>query len=145
VLVVPRLDRCRRTVVVTESGSGTAAGIFIERFPGLGDRQRISSEGGGLNAVWSPNSPELFYRRLSDGAMMTVSIRTTPVLSIGTPVVLFKNERYSRIIPSRGWDVAPDGRFLMLKEKTSPAMSDTRSVILVQNWTEELRETVPTR
>jgi hypothetical protein len=39
--------------------------------------------------------------------------------------------------------VAPDGRFLMLKERSSPSSVESQ-IILVQNWVEELRRAVPT-
>ncbi len=45
----------------------------------------------------------------------------------------------------RSYDVAPDGqRFLMIKEGTPAESGTPPSLILVQNWFEELRRLVPT-
>jgi hypothetical protein len=47
----------------------------------------------------------------------------------------------------RTYDVSPDGqRFLMIKASgESNDMSAPMSIIVVQNWTEELKRLVPTR
>jgi hypothetical protein len=45
---------------------------------------------------------------------------------------------------SRTYDVASDGRFLMIKEGPRNAGSSP-SLILVQNWFEELKRLAPTR
>ncbi len=42
----------------------------------------------------------------------------------------------------RHYDIAPDGRFLMLKEDPLFSVPD---ITFVQNWTQELLERVPTR
>jgi Tol biopolymer transport system component len=72
------------------------------------------------------------------GQMMAVSIDTSgPEPKIGTPRVLFSD-------PYQGaGDVAPDGRFLLLKPTRydSPA----RTVELVLNWFEDLQAKVPLR
>ena len=129
--------------LVTESADGGVESIYIERFPDLSGRQRVSTEGGSRNAVWSPDGRELYYRRVSDGAMMAVSIQTKPALSIGAPTVLFQNRAYVGMTYSRGWDVAPDGRFLLPKIGQSPEIGAERQVILVQNWFQELTRSVP--
>jgi hypothetical protein len=43
----------------------------------------------------------------------------------------------------RGWDLVPDGRFLMAKGDESNSMPVTK-LIYVQNWVEELKRLVPT-
>jgi WD40 repeat protein len=130
--------------LVTESSdSGEVPSIYIERFPELRDRQRISTEGGGRTTAWSPDGRELYYRRLSDQAMMAVSIQTKPALAIGIPRVLFENRGYNAGGDSRPWDVGPDGRFLMLKESPSESIGGSQQIILVQNWFQELTRSVP--
>ena len=69
------------------------------------------------------------------------STGTSPVLEVKAPEVLFRLSDY--VLPgTRGikYEVAPDGRFLMLKD--SGGRSQDR-VVLVQNWTEELKRLVP--
>jgi hypothetical protein len=42
------------------------------------------------------------------------------------------------------FDVAPDGRFLMVKDGSGDAGTRTpNTLIVVQNWTEELKRLVP--
>jgi WD40-like Beta Propeller Repeat len=110
--------------------------VYIDRFPDLRDPKPISTKGGGGNPVWSADGREVFYRRL-DGAMMSVSIDTTPMLRIGSPVRLFEWPE-SVGGGGRGWDVAPDGRFLMVKENPSTKTASD-SIVVVQNWFEELK------
>ena len=69
------------------------AEVYVERFPTRGSRQSISADGGD-DPMWSPAGRELFYRRLSDGAMMAVPIATTPTFSAGTPKALFKGRYF---------------------------------------------------
>jgi hypothetical protein len=42
----------------------------------------------------------------------------------------------------RSWDLAPDGRFLMIKLPSAETSSD---IVVVQNWFEELRRLAPPR
>ena len=119
----------------------------MERFPGLGDRQRVSDDDGGWAPVWAPNGREIFYRRISDGAMMAARVQTTPALTIETPIRLFDNRQYQPRVPPRAgeaagrrFDVAPDGRFLMIKES---AQTEGAGIMLVQNWATELRRLAP--
>jgi Tol biopolymer transport system component len=134
--------------IAYQSDSSGAYAVYIERYPELGNRQVVSTEPGGWAPLWSHDGRELYYRRLGDGAMMAVSIETSPSLSIGTPEVLFENQGYAPLTTprpnsgaSRPWDVAPDGRFLMIK-----AFSDAgpREIIIVENWLEEVKRLAPT-
>jgi hypothetical protein len=82
----------------------------------------------------------LFYVR-RDGAMMSVTIKS--LLEHDDPVMLFPNNQYLlRWGAARSWDIAPDGkRFLMLKDPRTTRNADT--IVVVQNWFEELRRTAP--
>ena len=46
--------------------------------------------------------------------------------------------------PVEIWDVARDGRFLMIKQGQAVAPGREGNTVLVQNWLEELRRLVPT-
>jgi Tol biopolymer transport system component len=123
--------------------------VYVERFPELGGRELVSDEQGGWAPLWSRKGDELFYRRLGDGAMMTVPMRTSPKLVIGTPKVLFESRGYLPLATpqagqpaERKYDVGPDGRFLMLKDSSTRGGA-TASLILIQNWSAELERLVP--
>ncbi|MGH9256885.1 MAG: hypothetical protein ACRD3C_20170, partial [Vicinamibacterales bacterium] len=93
------------------------------------------STDGGIEPAWSRDGRELFY--VSGDRMMAVDIRTTPTLAAGTPRLLFEG-RYVRS-PNNvaAYDVAADGRFLMVQ----PLHPDppTNRIQVVLNWFEELR------
>jgi serine/threonine protein kinase/Tol biopolymer transport system component len=124
-------------------------GIYIERFPELGDRRLISDQRGGWGAIWSRAGDEVFYRRLGDGAMMSVSVQTSPTLRIGAPTMLFETRGFLPVVTpeagggsARSWDLAPDGRFAMIR--LSAISSTNLDVVVVENWFEELKRLVPT-
>jgi hypothetical protein len=69
-------------------------------------------------------------------------IAQDPELRLRPPRALFEGGfvPYSSITP-RTYDVAPDGRFLMLESsEATPA-----SLVLVTNWVEELKRLVPVK
>jgi len=105
--------------------------VFVTPFPGAGTVIPISTQGGDFPR-WSRDGRELFYR--SHDSMMVVDIQTTPRFQASTPRVLFedKHERY---------DVAPDGRFVMIVSDPSDV---PERLVMVFNWFEELKRLVPT-
>ncbi len=117
--------------------------VFVRPFPSLsGDGWKIS-EAGGFSPLWGPDGRELFFRN-RDGAMMAAAYVTEPTFSHESPVQLFPGPYViegNAELPS--FDVAPDGRFLMLKDTVPDARSDPQQIILVQNWHEELKRLVP--
>jgi serine/threonine protein kinase len=122
----------------TETGEKA---IFVRRFPDvLTARWRISA--GGVSPVWARDGRRLFYR--SGQAIMAVTVRGATPDEWGAPELLFEGS-YFFIEGPEMFDVAPDGRFLMLKVgnfDTKGATPD--SITVVQNWTEELKRLVPT-
>lgn len=64
--------------------------IYLQRFPGPGDR-RLVSTGGGTQVRWNPDGTELFYVA-PDGRLMSVRVTLTPEgkePSLEPPVALF--------------------------------------------------------
>ena len=117
--------------------------IYVQRFPDLGDRQLISSEGG-MEPVWSLDGHELFYR---DGQrVMSITVEWEPVFTPSTPEVVFEGP-YSAPIPGiRDYDVSPDGQnFLMVKPGglAGSGTGETTNLVVIQNWFEELKRLVP--
>ena len=113
--------------------------VYVRRFPDLSERHRVSTVGG-RNPVWSPDGKEIVFRRFGgDGApvMMAVAVTTDPTFTVGTPEVLFEEPYYAT--GGRNYDLAPDGRLLMLKEH--PATPDIHVVL---DWFDELQRLVPT-
>jgi serine/threonine-protein kinase len=136
----------------TESGQSD---VYVRPFPNVDDHRRLVSSGeGGYSPVWSTDGRELFYiegaghvtrpQRLPDSRMMSVAIRTQPTLAPGTPVSLFEMRDFVTPSPqSREYDVGPDGRFIMLKDVMPGGTRAGNQIVVVQNWTTELRARVP--
>lgn len=117
--------------------------IFVEQYPELGQRRQIST-GGGRLPLWSRNGRELFFS--SGDRMLVVSVQSGPTLVAERPQVLFE---FAMLAPSGGqisYDLAPDGRFLMIRSGVAEAGGGAGSnLIVVQNWFEELKRLVPAK
>jgi serine/threonine-protein kinase len=114
--------------------------IWVQGYPD-GVPVRVSSNGG-YEPLWSADGRELFYRQGS--AMMATSVETGSEFSFAAPKQLFSGE-YSQSPAGniRGYDVARDGRFLMILAQTNESrVSASESIVVVQNFTEELKQRV---
>jgi serine/threonine-protein kinase len=112
--------------------------IYVRPFPGSGARVQVS-DNGGTEPIWSRDGRTLFYRG-PVGEVVRTQVTTGAEFSIGTREVVLTGD-YLTDSSHPNWDVAPDGRFLMLKR--AGAESQT---IVVHNWGRELREkTAPRR
>ena len=76
---------------------------------------------------------------------MVVAVETEPTLSPGNPEVLFAAPyRPGGGGRNRPWDVAPDGRFLMIKAGAPGQETQIAPhIVVVENWHQELTELVP--
>ena len=61
--------------------------MYVERFSDLGDRVRISTDGG-TAPLWSYDGTELYYR--AGRAMMAVPVETGAAFTAGRPALLFE-------------------------------------------------------
>lgn len=124
----------------TESGRYE---VYVRPFrTGTEGRMQISTSGG-KQPRWAPSGREFFYFN-DEGELMVVSMQTggSP-LKVGTPSKVL-DAKYFAGEPgtnARTYDVAPDGRFLMIK---NPAESSGGGdlpdhLVVVGNWREELK------
>ena len=91
--------------------------------------------------MWSADGQELFFRA-PGFEMMVVTLDTEPTFIPGNPEVLFQAPYLSGSpVRNRPWDVANDGRFLMIKLAESQTNFGQINVVL--NWHQELLERVP--
>ena len=125
--------------------------VYVQRFPDLGERQQISTEGG-MNPIWSPDGQALYYLGTRGGGapdeMAVVTIDPGPPLSVGNPEVLFEHAPYIRSQRSgRMYDLTPDSqRFLMVAQPGTARETGatiTPQINVVLNWSQELLERVP--
>ncbi len=90
--------------------------------------------------MWSRDGRELFY--LSDVELMAVKVTAGAVdLSPQKPERLFRKTSCRSVCSGLDYDVAPDGRFLMIEPLEGTVPSAPIAVVL--NWSEELKARVP--
>ena len=117
--------------------------VYVRPFPNVDDGKWQISRDAGVEPVWGPDGRELFFRRGIAGEMLVVAVDTEPVFAWGNPEVLFAAPyRSGTAGRNRPWDVAADGRFLMIKEG-GPEAGGPSQINVVLNWHEELKRLVP--
>ena len=134
-----------------ESNASGQFEIYVRSFPDAQGAQAQVSIGGGSQALWARDGRELFYLSLT-GALMRVAVEPGAQWSAGTPIEVFGRAYYHGGAPSGGtgvtYDISPDGlRFLMIKSGAGADQANTApaNIVVVLNWTEELKRLVPTR
>jgi hypothetical protein len=116
-----------------------ASEVWVQRYP-EGVAVRVSNNGG-YEPLWATNGHELYYRQ--GDAIMKVAVQTAGEFSFEAPQQLFSG-RYLQS-PSayfRSYDVARDGRFLMILPDDKGSTAVPASIVVVQNFAEELKRRV---
>jgi serine/threonine-protein kinase len=110
--------------------------IYVRPFPDVNRGLWQVTKNGGTFPVWSRTGGELFFVTL-DGTMVAVPVGASrDVWNAGSPTELFRGHYDTREGSlGRQYDVAPDGRFLMLKTGNA---SESPHFVIVQNWAAEL-------
>ena len=106
--------------------------IYLQPFPGPGDRIQVSA-GGGQQVRWAHSGSELFYvgadQRLTS-VRLTFDANGKPVL--GTPFPLFRTEFDSSLLTRQQYVVSPDGQRFLMNAATDAI--DPPSITLILNW-----------
>jgi serine/threonine-protein kinase len=126
--------------IAYESRESGTDDVFLRAFPDAASGRWQISRAGGRDPVWSRDSRALFYRQ--GNAIMVVRVNGSPA-NWGAAEMLFEGAYYFADGPTH-FDVAPDGRFLMLKGE-DPAEVNRPRLVMVVNWDQELQRMVPTR
>jgi Tol biopolymer transport system component len=108
--------------------------IYLQRFPGPGDKQRVSTDGG-TQVRWRPDGQELFYVD-PDNTLMAVSVRLPSAggaPSIGRPSRLFATRlvQAGLAIARQQYVVSPDGQRFLANTLEEPAIGH---ITLLLNW-----------
>jgi hypothetical protein len=76
---------------------------------------------------------------------MEAAVSTTPSFAVEVPKVVLDLEGYLVPVTVNTYDVSPDGqRFLMLRWSTTEGDGEAASeIVVVTNWVEELKRSVP--
>ena len=148
----PQFSPNSKWIAYTSTETG-ALEVYVQAFPGPGEKHRISKVGG-ENPAWAPSGRELFYlERAKQGdqrrgsKMMAVDIDDGGSFRVGAPHELFtlQDARFSiESIPVRSYDVYPDGKHFIVslpENQTGPQAVARLNVVL--NWFDELKRRVP--
>ena len=112
--------------------------VYVRAYPDVSKGPWLISTEGGQAPMWSRTGRELFYLDESH-TLMAMSVQTSgPQFSVGKPAKVFDTTYWGF------YDVAKDGRFLMIKESNVGDRSQP-SIVVVLNWFEELRRRMPIR
>jgi hypothetical protein len=100
---------------------------------------------GGREPLWRRDGRELVYRYGT--RMFAVAVETTRGFSAGKPRVLFDGPYVVGgvwDVMGQYYDLAPDGRFLMLKPgPDEQALQGLLGLRVVLNWVDEVKRRVP--
>ena len=139
----PRLSADARYLAYATDTSGRHE-VYVRTCPpcrpelDLPDRRWRLSDNGGTAPVWGRDGREIFY--LEGRRMMAVSVSTEPEFDFDPPTALFEGDYIPDPFGNPNYDVAPDGRFLMIRGGREQASRHRINVIV--NWFREVRERV---
>jgi serine/threonine-protein kinase len=109
--------------------------VYVRPYPDVDSAVWQVSVGGGIQALWSQDSKELFY--WGHAEMMSVQIETTPDFRAHRPEPLFSLQDYV-FTGNRNFDLdRTNERFLMVR-KPSEDEIPTNRIVIVQNWLDEV-------
>ena len=141
IVVEAAVDPSGKWLVYTALANGQPAASFSP-YPDAGSQQ--IPLGAFAQPVWSRSGKVLYVANGANG-LFAVNVDTSNGLKLGTPELLIPNNYYWGA-EGRAWDLAPDGRFLLMKNPSAaPVVQQdaTPKIRVVVNWAEELKKQVP--
>jgi serine/threonine-protein kinase len=114
--------------------------IFVSPYPDVTSEAPLQiSRNGGFEPRWSPDGRELYFRE--GKRIMATSIERSAVGLRATPPTPLFELTFSPLYPVPSvYDVAPDGRFLVLEYE---APNERSHAVVVENWFTELERLAP--
>jgi serine/threonine protein kinase len=109
--------------------------VYVQRFPGPGQKQQISS-GGGAHPRWTADGRELVYWAVPRGIEAVSFEASGSTFRIGPRRTLVQPAVLNLIDARTHYDITRDGRRLLVRQPAGPQEAGL-SVIL--NWTEKLK------
>jgi Tol biopolymer transport system component len=157
-------DRTRRPVVQTPaierhpmispdgrwlayaSNESGADEVYVQAFPGGGEKQRVSTAGGS-EPLWARDGTRLFYRHAKDKDVAAVAVRSGSTLTVGASSVVVTGGTYEfgggTGAPS--YDVSQDGRrFLLIRANEAASTAGTHLDVIL-NWFTDVAARLRTR
>ena len=143
-LIDAAVDPSGKWLVYTALANGQPLTSFSP-YPDAGSQQ--IPLGAFAQPLWARSGKILYVANATQG-LLAVDVDTSNGLKLGMPKLLIPTNNYYWGAEGRAWDLAPDGRFLLMKNPSAApaAQTDTTPKIrVVVNWSEELKRLVPLR
>ena len=115
--------------------------IYVRPFPAVDAGRWQVSNTGGTRPAWARNGRELFYVS-ADAQMMAVPVSRDAgnAFTYGRPVALFSTSALYTGLSGRTYDVAADGRFLLVKQPPGAGATENQAIVVVADWLDEVRQ-----
>jgi len=114
------------------SAQSGRAQVYLQAFPGPGERVQVSTDGG-REPVWAPNGSELYFR--NGTTFMAVDVKTRPALAVGKSRQLFEGDF---VLSHHDYGILPDGRHFIMIQPVAGKMPPAELHVVV-NWSDELK------
>jgi serine/threonine-protein kinase len=119
-----------------ESDESGRFDVYVRPFPDVDAGRWPISTAGGTKPAWRPDGRELFFVD-SQSKLYAVPIGAGPGFQPGKPEALFDAPNPNSLVYGRHYDVARDGRFVLIRQ--AEASTAPSSVVVVLNWYDELK------
>jgi serine/threonine-protein kinase len=126
---MPRISPDGEWIAFVTDESGQEA-VVVQPFPGPGGRVQVST-GSGAQPVWSRDGDRIIYR--SGGWFIAARVQRSPTFVVVSRDTLMRDDFVYATNPHANYDVAPDGRLVVLQP-----LGDGQRVV-VSNWRAVLR------
>jgi len=114
--------------------------VYVRPFPDVRGGLWQVSPGGGEEPVWAPDGRTLFYVDHAAQQLMAAPGGLEP----GSPEAVLDVSPYTFALANHNnYDIGPDGRFLFLKPAEAAATGAGPEIVVVLNFSEELRRLAP--
>lgn len=111
--------------------------VYVRAFPNTGSAKWQVSAGGGFEPRWSRDGRELYYKDFHSD-LVAATVLPGATFAVGEQRVLFSTKAYLSSPGFQTYDVAPDGRFVMIR----PTQQAPDQLIWVENFFQELKARV---
>jgi Tol biopolymer transport system component/predicted Ser/Thr protein kinase len=119
--------------------------IYVRPFPDVGAGKWLVSSGGGQEPKWSRDGRTLVF--LGPESVMETAVGTGSPFTHEAVEAVLDREPYTFGGTPREYDISPDAqRFLLAKQSSNGANTAAdlfTQIVVVTNWTEELKQRVP--
>jgi serine/threonine-protein kinase len=137
----PALSPDGQWIAYSSNESGPAQ-VYVARYPGLGDKEQVSTSVGGTSPWWAENGRTLYYLSPPTDVSMVKIDSGPPGIPKRVLTFPYLRDGWLRRPP---YDVTRDGRFVMVADQAVAEIDATPAprLILGLNWIEELKRRVP--